>query len=143
MADLTLDVARKILDAALAEATAKKIKPLVVTVLDARGCVKALAAQDGSSLMRGEIAHGKAYGALALGMGSRAIFTRAQEQPYFIDAVNTLAQGRMVPVPGGVLIHDASGALLGAIGISGDTSDNDEICALAGIAAAGLKANAG
>lgn len=143
MADLTLDVARKILDAALAEATAKKIKPLVVTVLDARGCVKALAAQDGTSLMRGEIAHGKAYGALALGMGSRAIFTRAQEQPYFIDAVNTLAQGRMVPVPGGVLIHDASGALLGAIGISGDTSDNDEICALAGIAAAGLKANAG
>jgi uncharacterized protein GlcG (DUF336 family) len=143
MADLTLDVARKILDAALAEASAKKIKPLVVTVLDARGCVKALAAQDGTSLMRGEIAHGKAYGALALGMGSRAIFTRAQEQPYFIDAVNTLAQGRMVPVPGGVLIHDASGALLGAIGISGDTSDNDEICALAGIAAAGLKANAG
>ena len=143
MADLTLDVARKILDAAMAEATAKKIKPLVVTVLDARGCVKALAAQDGSSLMRGEIAHGKAYGALALGMGSRAIFTRAQEQPYFIDAVNTLALGRMVPVPGGVLIHDASGALLGAIGISGDTSDNDEICALAGIAAAGLKANAG
>lgn len=143
MADLTLDVARKILDAALAEATAKKIKPLVVTVLDARGCVKALAAQDGTSLMRGEIAHGKAYGALALGMGSRAIFTRAQEQPYFIDAVNTLAQGRMVPVPGGVLIHDTSGALLGAIGISGDTSDNDEICALAGIAAAGLKANAG
>ena len=143
MADLTLDVARKILDAALAEASAKKIKPLVVTVLDARGCVKALAAQDGTSLMRGEIAHGKAYGALALGMGSRAIFTRAQEQPYFIDAVNTLALGRMVPVPGGVLIHDASGGLLGAIGISGDTSDNDEICALAGIAAAGLKANAG
>jgi uncharacterized protein GlcG (DUF336 family) len=143
MPDLTLDIARKILDAALAEAAAKTIKPLVVTVLDARGCVKALAAQDGTSLMRGEIAHGKAYGALALGMGSRAIFTRAQEQPYFVDAVNTLAQGRMVPVPGGVLIHDASGALLGAIGISGDTSDNDEMCAVAGIAAAGLKATTG
>ncbi len=138
MPDLTLDVARKILDAALAEAAAKKIKPLVVTVLDARGCVKASAAQDGTSLMRGEIAHGKAYGALALGMGSRAIFTRAQEQPYFVDAVNTLALGRMVPVPGGVLIHDASGGLLGAVGISGDTSDNDEMCAMAGIAAAGL-----
>ena len=143
MPDLTLDVARKILDAALAEAAAKMIKPLVVTVLDARGCVKALAAQDGTSLMRGEIAHGKAYGALALGMGSRAIFTRAQEQPYFIGAVNTLAQGRMVPVPGGVLIHDASGALLGAVGISGDTSDNDEMCAMAGIAAAGLKGATG
>src|ERR1700712_3358375 len=140
MPDLTLDIARKILDGALAEASAKKIKPLVVTVLDARGCVKALAAQDGTSLMRGEIAHGKAYGALALGMGSRAIFTRAQEQPYFVDAVNTLAQGRMGPVPGGVLIHDASGALIGAVGISGDTSDNDEMCALAGIAAVGLKA---
>ena len=143
MPDLTLDIARTILDAALAEASSKKIKPLVVTVLDARGCVKALAAQDGTSLMRGEIAHGKAYGALALGMGSRAIFTRAQEQPYFVDAVNTLAQGRMVPVPGGVLIHDTSGALLGAVGISGDTSDNDEMCALAGIAAAGLKGATG
>jgi uncharacterized protein GlcG (DUF336 family) len=143
MAEISLDTARTIIDAALAEATQKKIKPLVITVLDARGCVKATVAQDGTSLMRGEVAHGKAYGALALGMGSRAIFTRAQEQPYFIDAVNTLAQGRMVPVPGGVLIHDASGALLGAIGISGDTSDNDEMCALAGIAAAGLKGATG
>lgn len=143
MADLTLDVARTILDAALAAAVEKKIKPLVVTVLDARGCVKASAAQDGTSLMRGELAHGKAYGALALGMGSRAIFQRAQEQPYFVAAANTLARGALVPVPGGVLFHDANGALLGAVGISGDTSDNDELCALAGIAAAGLKASAG
>ena len=95
-----------------------------------------------SSLLRSEIAHGKAYGALAMGMGSRALFQRAQEQAYFIDAVNTLAQGRMVPVPGGVLIQDG-GVLLGAVGISGDTSDNDEACAVAGIEAAGLKANAG
>src|SRR4030088_1648260 len=139
MAELTLDVARKILDVALAKGDEKKLKPLVVTVLDARGCVKASAAQDGTSLMRSEIAHGKAYGALAMGMGSRALFQRAQEQAYFISAVNTLAQGRLVPVPGGVLMHDASGALLGAVGVSGDTSDNDEICALAGIEAAGLK----
>jgi uncharacterized protein GlcG (DUF336 family) len=143
MADLTLDVARKILDTALAKGVEKKLKPLVVTVLDARGCVKALAAQDGTSLLRSEIAHGKAYGALAMGMGSRALFQRAQEQAYFIGAVNTLAQGRMVPVPGGVLILDDNGALLGAVGVSGDTSDNDEICAIAGIEAAGLKANAG
>jgi uncharacterized protein GlcG (DUF336 family) len=143
MADLTLDVARKILDTALAKGVEKKLKPLVVTVLDARGCVKASAAQDGTSLLRSEIAHGKAYGALAMGMGSRALFQRAQEQAYFIGAVNTLAQGRMVPVPGGVLIQDSSGALLGAVGVSGDTSDNDEICAIAGIEAAGLKANAG
>ena len=142
MAELTLDIARKILDVALAKGVEKKLKPLAVTVLDSRGCLKISAAQDGTSLLRGEIAHGKAYGALALGMGSRALFQRAQEQAYFVSAVNTLAQGRMVPVPGGVLIQDG-GVLLGAVGISGDSSDNDEACAIAGIEAAGLKANAG
>src|SRR6202051_3334864 len=142
MAELTLDVARKILDVALAKAVEKKLKTLVTTLLEARGCVNATAAQDGTSLLRSEIAHGKAYGALAMGMGSRALFQRAQEQAYFIDAVNTLAQGRMGPVPGGGLIQDG-GVLLGAVGGSGDTSDNDEICAIAGIEAAGLKANAG
>ena len=142
MSELTLDVARKILDAALAKAIEKKLKPLVVTVLDARGCVKLSAAQDGTSLLRSEIAHGKAYGALAMGMGSRALFQRAQEQAYFVSAVNTLAQGRLVPVPGGVLIQ-SGGVLLGAVGISGDTSDNDEACAIAGIEAAGLTANPG
>src|ERR1700760_4657414 len=113
MADLTLDVARKILDTALAKGVEKQPKPLGGTVLDARGCVKISAAQDGTSLLRSEIAHGKAYGALAMGMGSRALFQRAQEQAYFVGAVNTLAQGRMVPVPGGVLIQDDNGALLG------------------------------
>src|SRR5256714_12664696 len=142
MSELTLDVARKILDSALAKAVEKKLKPLVVTVLDARGCVKIAAAQDGTSLLRSEIAHGKAYGALAMGMGSRALFQRAQEQAYFIGAVNTLAQGRMVPVPGGVLIQ-SGGVLLGAVGISGGTSDNDEACAIAGSQAAGVKADAG
>jgi uncharacterized protein GlcG (DUF336 family) len=142
MADLTLDIARRILDAALAKSIELKLKPLVITVLDARGCVKATAAQDGTSLMRGDIAHGKAYGALAMGMGSRALFQRAQEQAYFVGAVNALAQGRLVPVPGGVLIQSGT-TLLGAVGISGDTSDNDETCAVAGIEAAGLKANAG
>ena len=142
MSELTLEIARKILDAALAKAIEKKLKPLVVTVLDARGCVKLSAAQDGTSLLRSEIAHGKAYGALAMGMGSRALFQRAQEQAYFVSAVNTLAQGRLVPVPGGVLIQ-SGGVLLGAVGISGDTSDNDEACAIAGIEAAGLKANPG
>ena len=93
MAELTLEIARKILDVALAKGVEKKLKPLVVTVLDARGCVKISAAQDGTSLMRSEIAHGKAYGALALGMGSRALFQRAQEQAYFISAVNTTGAG--------------------------------------------------
>lgn len=142
MAELTLDTARKILDAAFVKAGQLKLKPLVVTILDARGVIKLAAAQDGTSLMRAEIAHGKAYGALALGLGSRALFQRAQEQPYFVDAVNTLAKGALVPVPGGVLIQDGS-TLLGAVGVSGDTSDNDEACAIAGIEAAGLKANAG
>lgn len=143
MADLTLDTARKIIDGALAKVIEMKLKPMVITVLDARGCVKATIAQDGTSLMRGEVAHGKAYGALAMGLGSRALFKRAEEQPFFIDAVNTMARGALIPVPGGVLIHDASGNLLGAIGISGDTSDNDEIAAVAGIEAAGLKASTG
>ena len=119
-----------------------KFKPLVIAVLDARGCLKITAAQDGTSLMRAEIANGKAYGALAMGMGSRALFQRSKEQPSFIGAMNGLAQGRLVPVPGGVLIMDGA-HLLGAVGVSGDTSDNDEICAIAGIEAAGLKANAG
>src|SRR6202171_1649447 len=142
MAELTLEIARKILDVALAKGVEKKLKPLVVAVLDARGCIKAMAAQDGTSLLRSEIAHGKAYGALAMGMGSRALFQRAQEQAYFVSAVNTLARGALVPVPRRVLLQNG-GVLLGAVGVSGDTSDNDEICAIAGIEAAGLKANAG
>src|SRR3954452_13507518 len=132
MALLTLDVARSILDAALRQSASLGLKPLAIIILDARGCLKAAAVQDGTSLLRSEIAHGKAYGALALGMGSRAIFKRAQEQAYFVDAVNTLAQGKVVPVPGGVLIQDAGGDLVG-VGISGDTSDNDEACAVAAI----------
>src|SRR5712672_2473847 len=110
MAELTLDVARKILDVALAKGVELKLKPLVVAVLDARGCIKAMMAQDGTSLLRSEIAHGKAYGALAMGMGSRALYQRAQEHPFFVSAINTLAQGALVPVPGGVLIQDSTGA---------------------------------
>src|ERR1700745_1049224 len=101
MTALTLDIARKILDAALAKGVEKKFKPLVITILDARGAVKVTAAQDGTSLMRAEIAHGKAWGALAMGMGSRALFQRAQEQAYFVSAVNTIAQGRPLPGAGG------------------------------------------
>ena len=138
MSKLSLDQAQAIISATFAKAAELKLKPLGVAVLDDRGALKAFAAQDGSSLMRAEIAVGKAYGALAMGMGSRALFKRAQEQPFFVNSVNALAQGRLVPVPGGVLAKDASGALLGAVGVSGDTSDNDEISALAGIAAAGL-----
>ena len=140
---ITLDLARRILDAALAKSIALQLKPLAIAVFDPRGCLIAFAAQDGTSLMRADVARAKGYGALALGMGSRAIFKRAQEQAFFVDAVNTLARGAIIPVPGGVLIRDGSGALMGAVGISGDTSDNDEICAMAGIEAVGLRPDAG
>ena len=139
---LTLEEAQTIIRAALDEAASRGLKPLAVVVLDARGSVKASASQDGSSLLRDRIAHGKAYGALALGVGSRALGKRAEEQPSFIQAANAVAGGALVPVPGGVLIR-AEGGLIGAVGISGDTSDNDEAAAVAGIAAAGLSAETG
>jgi uncharacterized protein GlcG (DUF336 family) len=140
---ITLDNARRMIAAAFSKAAENGMKPLGVVVLDARGALKACEMQDGSSLMRFEIAHGKAYGALALGMGSRAIFKRAQEQAFFVDAVNSLAQGRMVPVPGGVLVRNGAGVVIGAVGISGDTSDNDEIAAVAAVEAAGFTPDAG
>ncbi len=143
MPDLSLTQAQAIVTGALASARQHSFKPLVVAVLDARGAYKALAAEDGTSLKRAEIAHGKAHGALALGMGSRAIAKRAAEQAYFVAAVTHVSGGALVPVPGGVLLRDVLGTLLGAVGISGDTSDNDEIAALAGIEAAGLVGETG
>ena len=140
---LKLEQARRIIAAAFDRATDMKLKPLTIAVLDAGGAVVALERSDGASRMRPDIATGKANGAIALGMGSRAIFRRAQEQPYFIQSMNALARGVLVPVPGGVLIRDDSGEILGAVGITGDTSDNDEACAIAAIEAAGLKADPG
>lgn len=140
---LTLAQAQTILSAALAFAGTARLKPLAIAILDARGATKSFAAQDGTSLKRGEIAHGKAHGAVAMGSGTRALHKMALERPYFIEAATHAVGGSLVPVPGGVLIRDASGMLLGAIGISGDTSDNDEAAALAGIEAAGLTAETG
>lgn len=140
---LSLAQAQTILSTALAHATEGKFKPLAVAVIDARGAQKAFAAQDGTSLKRGEIALGKAHGAVALGLGSRALHKMAQERPYFIEAATHAVGGLLVPVPGGVLIRSPEGELLGAVGISGDTSDNDEAAATAGIDAAGLRADTG
>ncbi|MBN9014133.1 MAG: heme-binding protein [Rhizobiales bacterium] len=140
---LTLSQAQTILQTALAHAESHGFKPLAIAILDARGAQKAFAAQDGTSLKRGEIALGKAHGVVALGLGSRALHKMAQERPYFIEAATHAVGGLLVPVPGGVLIRSAEGDLLGAIGISGDTSDNDEAAATAGIAAAGLHAETG
>jgi uncharacterized protein GlcG (DUF336 family) len=138
MPTLTLVAAQAMVAAALMHARAQKLQPLAVAVLDARGALKAFAAEDGTSLGRFAIAHGKAHGAIALGLGSRALMTRAEAQPYFIAAATHAAGGALVPVPGGVLIRTDTGVLLGAVGISGDTSDNDEAAAMAGIRAAGL-----
>ena len=137
---ITLDQARKIVDASLAKGRELGLKPLSVIILDPRGAITAALSEDGVSQLRAKIAHGKANAAIGLGMGSRALMNRAEQQAYFIQAVNGAFGGDMVPVPGGVLIRDPGGALLGAVGISGDTSDNDEAAAIAGIEAAGLKA---
>lgn len=137
---ITLDQARKIVDASLAKGRELGLKPLSVIILDPRGAITAALSEDGVSQLRAKIAHGKANAAIGLGMGSRALMNRAEQQAYFIQAVNGAFGGDMVPVPGGVLIRDSGGALLGAVGISGDTSDNDEAAAIAGIEAAGLTA---
>ena len=143
MTELTLDTAQKIAAATLKTAREKSFKPLAVVVYDARGALKALLAEDGTSLKRAEIAIGKANGVLAMGVGSRRLAAMAAERPYFLAAATHAVGGSLVPVPGGVLIKDAGGAVVGAVGVSGDTSDNDEIAALAGIEAAGLKGDTG
>ena len=140
---MQLEIAQKIVAATLASGRSHKFKPLAVVVLDGRGSLRAAAAEDGTSLKRAEIATAKAHGALAMGLGSRTLFTRSQQQPQFIAAVTHAVGGQLIPVPGGVLVKDAGGALLGAVGVSGDTSDNDEIAALAGIEAAGCKGDPG
>jgi len=140
---LALETAQAIVSATLKTARDKGFKPLSVVVYDARGAVKALASEDGTSLKRAEIAMGKAYGALAMGVGSRALHKMATDRPYFVAAATHAVGGHLVPVPGGVLIKDAQGNILGAVGVSGDTSDNDEIAAAAGIEAAGLTFDAG
>ncbi len=134
---------RRIVMQALKEAREKVLKPMTVAVLDERGALVHLDSEDGSSLMRWKIAFGKAYGAIAMGLGSRALSERSSKQPQFIDAMNALAGGALVPVPGGVLVRSAKGQIVGAVGITGDNSDNDEACAVAGIEAAGLVADTG
>jgi uncharacterized protein GlcG (DUF336 family) len=140
---ISLAQANAIIEVTLAKGAALGLKPLTVAVLDAGGHLKALARQDDTSTLRPEVAQGKARGAISLGIGSRAIFKRAQEQPFFIQSINGLAGGSLVPVPGGVLVRDAAGTIVGAVGVTGDTSDNDETCAIAGIEAAGFTADGG
>lgn len=143
MAEITLSKARRMIKAALEKGRSEEMKPLAVVVLDAGGHVKAFEREDGASAYRFRIAHGKAHGAIGMGMGSRALYNRAEQQAYFILSVNGLDDTAMVPVPGGVLVRGRKGEILGAVGISGDNSDNDEIAAVTGIEAAGFTAETG
>jgi uncharacterized protein GlcG (DUF336 family) len=140
---LTLAQASVIIDQALEKGRELGFKPLTVAVLDAGGQMKALKREDGSSLLRPEIAGGKAWGALGMGFGGREFARRAAQNPVFLQALTAASGGRIIPVPGGVLIRDSSGEIQGAVGISGDTSDNDETCAVFGIRAAGLVPDTG
>ena len=140
---ISLSTEQTLIDAAFAKGQELDLKPLSVVVLDPRASMVAVMSQDGVSQMRARIAHGKANAAIAMGMGTRALMNRAEQQAYFVQAINGLADGDFVPVPGGVLITDKDGTLLGAVGISGDTSDNDEAAAVSGIQAAGLTAVTG
>jgi uncharacterized protein GlcG (DUF336 family) len=140
---IDLDTARRVVAGAREHAATAGFKPMTVVVLDAGGHVVAAEREDGSSMKRFEIAFGKAHGALSLGLGSRAIMARAEQQPFFIAAVTSAVGGALVPVPGGVLVRSSDGALLGAVGVTGDTSDNDEAAAVAGIEGAGLSAETG
>jgi uncharacterized protein GlcG (DUF336 family) len=138
MSRITLDSAQTIVSGALKEARSLALKPISVAVLDAGGHMIAFAREDGSSNLRPQIATAKASGALALGVSSRTIGEMAIERPTFINAAAGLNPAGIVPAAGGVLVRDAGGAVIGAVGVTGDTSDNDELAALAGIAAAGL-----
>ncbi|MFB9886282.1 GlcG/HbpS family heme-binding protein [Balneatrix alpica] len=143
MAVLTLEMALLMSQAAFAKAKQLGTAPLTVAVLDAGGQLVNLQRQDGSSLLRPQIAMGKAWGALALGKASRRLGMDAELRPAFYAALNAMSGGQVVPVPGGVLIRDAAEQVIGAVGISGDTSDIDESCAIAGVEALGLLADAG
>lgn len=137
---ISLDQANRIIEAAFEKGRDLKLKPLSVAVLDPGGHLIAFQRQDRASSMRFEIARGKAAGALALGVASRKIGEMAAERPSFVASLGALAPSGVVPAAGGVIVADGAGETLGAVGITGDTSDNDELCALAGIGAAGLKA---
>ena len=140
---VTLAQATTIVDVVLKKARELKQMPQTVVVLDSGGHLVCAKREDGSGIIRFEVAVGKAYGALGMGWGSRTMMERAAQNPNFLASIVAASAGRLVPNPGGVLIRDAGNAIIGAIGISGDTADNDEIIAVAGIEAAGLKADPG
>jgi uncharacterized protein GlcG (DUF336 family) len=134
----TLAQAEAIASATLDHGRTVGAAPLTVAVLDAGGHLVVLKRDDGSGILRPQIAQAKAWGALGMGFSSREIGRRAEAQPVFFASLAAVADGRFAPAAGGILVRDADGALLGAVGVSGDVSDVDEQCALAGVAATGL-----
>jgi uncharacterized protein GlcG (DUF336 family) len=143
MMALTLAQASTIVDVALNKARESNFAPLSVAVLDAGGHLIAFKREDRSGILRFDIAFGKAWGALGMGFGSRTLFERAEKTPMFFTTLAAASGGRVVTNPGGVLIRNEAGDIVGAVGISGDTSDNDELCAVTGIVAAGFRADPG
>ncbi len=146
MSKVSLSQAQEIIDAALAKGRSEGFSPLVVAVLDSGGHLKAFAREDGAGILRFQIAQAKAWGALGMGVGSRALGERVKkgaQDAAFIAAAVAASEGRMIPGPGGVLIRNDKGQIIGAVGISGDTGGNDETCAIAGIEAVGLLADPG
>lgn len=139
---ITLRKARKIVSTTLAKGREMGLKPLSVVVVDAGGHTIAFEREDGAAPGRYALAHGKANACVMMGLPGSAIHARAESQAYFVQAMNGLYGGDFVPVMGGVLVKDAKGNILGAVGVTGDTSENDAACATAGIEAAGLTATA-
>lgn len=138
---LTLEKANHIINTAIVKARHLKMSPLTVVVLDAAGQLKALQREDGATVIRQQIATAKAWGAVNMGISSRSLAAVAEHRPDFMNALITIAEGQIMPVPGGVLIRDKqTNAILGSVGISGDSSEQDERCAIAGIEAAGFVA---
>lgn len=143
MTSISLSDATQMVDKALAKGRETELEALTVVVLDAGGHVVCAKREDGSGILRFELAFGKAYGALGFGLGSRDLAGKAKNAPGFMVGASDASGGRCVPAPGGVLIKDAEGRIIGAVGISGDTGNNDEVCAIAGIEAVGLTPDAG
>ena len=143
MSNVNLEQALTIAQVALKKGREMNFHPLTVVVMDSGGHMKALLREDNCSILRENIARGKAWGVLGMGFGGRELARRVEKVPAFFTALNVMSDGKMVPVAGGVLIRDANNQIIGSVGVTGDTSDNDEICAVAGIQATGLKADTG
>jgi uncharacterized protein GlcG (DUF336 family) len=138
MSKLTLEQANKIIEAAFAKAREMKVKPLAVAVLDDGGNVKSLQRQDDASMLRNDVAIGKAWAAVGMGVASRTLLDRAKGNPHFFGALSATAQGKFIPQTGAVVIKDKDGTIIGAAGASGGTGEEDEAVCMAGITAAGL-----